>query len=99
MSLSADELDPDDRLTCLAIFEHERAAAADRALAIDAMLERLTQSVATISDDAAARAQPEPAPADRDLELLLAQRCYREAALPLAALAGPITWSLSAFLG
>lgn len=104
MSLLGDNVDPDDRLTVLAVFEHECRAAADREVALDELLGRIDSTLGgmghkPISDDAAARAHPEPAVDEDAFELMLRQRCYREAALPLATLAGPITRSLADFLG
>jgi hypothetical protein len=90
------ELDPDERLTALSICERELAAAANRGLLLDELLAKIEKA---ISDDAAARAQPTPDEADPDLDLALRRRCYREAALPLATLTGPITRSLADFLG
>lgn len=103
MSLPGDSLDPDDRLTILAVFEHECRVAADRGMMLDELLGRIDRAVGgspgrkPSSDDSAALAQPEPA-ADDEFERMLRQRCYREAAQPLAALAGPITRSLADFL-
>ena len=96
MSLFGSELDPDDGLTALTICEQELAAAAERALLLDEVLAKLEK---TISADAAALAQPTPDDADPELDVALRRRCYREAALPLATLAGPITRSLADFLG
>ena len=99
-----DGLDPADRLTTLAIFEHECRVAADRAMVLDELLTRLDVALGgppgttPSSDDAAALAQPEPL-GDTELEWLSRQRCYREAALPLATLVGPVTRSLADFLG
>lgn len=92
MSLFGDELDPDDRLTTLTICERQLAAADERAPVLDEVLARLEKA---ISDDPAARAQQTPP----ELDPALRRRCYREAELPLAALAGPITRSLDDFLG
>jgi hypothetical protein len=91
-----DELDHDERLTALSICERELAAAADRGLLLDEVLAKLET---TISDDAAASARPTADDADPELDLASRRRCYREAALPLATLAGPITRSLADFLG
>jgi hypothetical protein len=98
----------DDRLTILAIFEHERHAAADRALVLDDLLAGLAVATAGSDDGAVAELQnaevqnlddaPPGSVAD-DFEAMLRQRCYREAALPLVMLAGPITRSLAGFLG
>jgi hypothetical protein len=96
VSIFGNELDPDDRLTALTVCEQELAAAAERALVLDDVLAKLEK---TISDDAAAPAQPTPDEADPEFDLALRRRCYREAALPLATLAGPITRSLADFLG
>lgn len=104
MSLPGDSLDRDDRLTVLAVFEHECRAAADRGLLLDELLGRIDGALGGTGDDpspddAAAHAQPKPATDADPFELVLRQRCYREAALPLAVLAGPITRSLADFLG
>lgn len=105
MSLPGDSLDADDRLTILAVLDHERRAAGDRGLLLDELLGRIDSALgrpltkAPTPDDAAALAHPEPAAGDDAFERMLRQRCYRDAALPLAALAGPITRSLADFLG
>lgn len=105
MSLPGDSLDPDDRLTVLAVFEHECRAAADRGLLLDELLDRIDTAIGrspgapTSSDDAASLAQRDSAADDDAFERMLRQRCYREAALPLAALTGQITRSLADFLG
>jgi hypothetical protein len=96
VSLFEGELDPDDRLTTLTICERQLAAADERAPVLDEVLAKLEKAM---SDDAAAQAQPTPAVADSELDLALRRRCYREAELPLATLAGPITRSLADFLG
>lgn len=104
MSVPGDSVDGDDRLTVLAVFEHECRAAADRGLLLDELLGRIDGTLGDTGDkpsqdDAAAHAQPEPVTYEDPFELVLRQRCYREAALPLAMLAGPITRSLADFLG
>jgi hypothetical protein len=74
-------------------------------MALDELLGRIDGAIGGLpgkprsSDDAAALAQPDAAPGDDAFDRMLRQRCYREAALPLAALAGPITRSLADFLG
>lgn len=105
MSLPGDSLDPDDRLTTLAVFQHECGVAADRGLTLDDLLGRIGAAIgsspveAASSDDAAAPARPNAGADDDMFERMLRQRCYREAALPLAALTGQITRSLADFLG
>ncbi|HEX7105173.1 MAG TPA: hypothetical protein VF218_04345 [Acidothermaceae bacterium] len=95
MSLPGDELDRDERLTSLAVFEHELAASDERAVLLEALLAKLENAT---SDGE--RLDIERPDIERpDVEPALQKRCYRQAAVSLAGLAGPITRSLADFLG
>ena len=105
MSLPGDSLDPDDRLTTLAVLEHQCRTTADRGLLLDDLLDRIDAAIGrapgttTSSDDAAAPGPGDSVADDDAFERMLRQRCYREAAQPLVALAGQVTRSLADFLG
>jgi hypothetical protein len=96
VSLPGDEFDVDLRLTTLTICERALAAADERAMPLDDVLTKLEK---TISDDAVTPARPASDPGDPELDVALRGRGYREAAVPLAMLSGPIMRSLADFLG
>jgi len=101
VSLPGDELDQDERLTSLAVFEHELAASDERAVTLEALLAKLEKAT---SDGAADSLGPDAGPtvgldAPLDIEPALRKRGYRQAAVSRAGLAGPITRSLADFLG